>query len=197
MKSTKLIIGLTGYFCSGKSTAGSIFQKKHDFYIIDVDKIGHNVLEEKKTEIIKKFGQEILTENSINRKLLAKIVFNDKKKLKILNSIVHPLMIKKVKESVEKSKNKKILINAALLFQMGLDKLCSHIIFIKASLLSIVKRALKRGNTDLFRIIKILIYQKQYAFCKKKLCNADIYYIRNDKKIQNLYKEINNFLKEV
>jgi len=195
VKSTKLIIGLTGYFCSGKSTAESIFQKDYDFSIIDVDKIGHRALEEKKSEIVKKFGQEIVTNNSINRKILGKIVFSNYKKLKVLNSIVHPAMVKKVKESVEKSKNNRILISAALLFQMGLDILCNHIIFIKAPFLSILKRAFERGNTNIFQIISILIYQKQNAFSKKNLGNADIYYIRNNKKIKNLNKEINNLFK--
>ena len=84
----KVIIGLTGKFCSGKTTVEKILNEDHNFFIIDVDKIGHWALEEKKEELVNRFGSGILKEDKINRKELADIVFKKKKDLSDLNSIV-------------------------------------------------------------------------------------------------------------
>ena len=45
-----LVIGVTGKYCSGKDTAVSFF-KERGFTEINADKIGHQVLEKKKSEV--------------------------------------------------------------------------------------------------------------------------------------------------
>lgn len=191
-----MTIGLTGLFCSGKSTVESILKKEYGFYVIDVDKIGHLALIEKKDEIVKNFNKVILTDNEVDRKKLGKLVFNDNKKLKILNSIVHPIMIEKVKNEISKTPNKNILINAALLFEMGLNSLCSSIIAIKAPKKIILKRAKKRCNYSETQIYKILINQKVLQFAKKNEKKADIFYVNNNKDLDSLKKQIKRIFEE-
>ena len=192
----KVIIGLTGKYCSGKSTVEKILNKNHNFFIIDVDKIGHWALEEKKTELINKFGSKILKYNKINRKILGSIVFNNKKFLIYLNTLVHPIMIEKVKELIEENKNEKICINAALLFELNLNIYCSTVIVIKSSILNIIKRAKQRDKVSFKRIFNIINNQKIFKYIKKGKKYADICYINNNKSIIDFKNQINYILKK-
>ncbi len=87
------IIGLTGGIASGKSTVARMLVEK-GAYIIDADKLAREVVEpgrEAWQEIVDWLGKDILQAGgSIDREKLAEIVFNDRKMLKKLNSIVHP-----------------------------------------------------------------------------------------------------------
>ena len=96
----KNAIALTGGISTGKSTACSIL-KLHGYPIIDTDLIAHEVLEQSADEVVRIFGVEILysressvdsseSKPQINRKKLGKIVFSDKEKLRLLESILHP-----------------------------------------------------------------------------------------------------------
>ncbi len=190
----KIVIGLTGHYCSGKSTVEKILKNEHDFYIIDVDKIGHWALEAKKKELVNKFGSIIIKENKINRKVLGEIVFKNKKDLFLLNSIVHPVMVEKVKEEISKKNNVKICINAAILFEMNLNKFCSCIFIIKSSFFNILKRAVKRDRASLIRIFRILSNQKVLNHTKKAMKSADICYINNNGNIEDLKNKIKYIL---
>ena len=81
---------ITGSIASGKSTAINLL-KKRGFSVIDADVIAHEQLEICKCEIVEFFGEQILDETGkIDRKKLGAIVFNEPKKLKNLEQILHP-----------------------------------------------------------------------------------------------------------
>lgn len=87
---------ITGSIASGKSTAINLL-KERGFSVIDADVIAHEQLEICKCEIVEFFGEQILDEaGKIDRQKLGAIVFNDLKKLKILEQILHP----KIKEEI-------------------------------------------------------------------------------------------------
>ena len=81
---------ITGSIASGKSTVVNLL-KERGFSVIDADLIAHEQLEICKCEIVKAFGEQILDETGrIDRKKLGVIVFNEPKKLKNLEQILHP-----------------------------------------------------------------------------------------------------------
>ncbi|MGF7479275.1 dephospho-CoA kinase [Campylobacter concisus] len=81
---------ITGSIASGKSTVVNLL-KERCFSVIDADLIAHEQLEICKCEIVKTFGEQILNEaGKIDRKKLGAIVFNEPKKLKNLEQILHP-----------------------------------------------------------------------------------------------------------
>ena len=87
---------ITGSIASGKSTAINLL-KERGFSVIDADVIAHEQLEICKCEIVEVFKEQILDEaGKIDRQKLGAIVFNDLKKLKILEQILHP----KIKEEI-------------------------------------------------------------------------------------------------
>ncbi|SHE69391.1 dephospho-CoA kinase [Caldanaerobius fijiensis DSM 17918] len=128
------IIGLTGGIGSGKSTISCIL-KELGAYIIDEDMVSRLLMEKGQKvyyDIVSYFGPEILKENGdIDRKKLGSIVFADSEKLQALNRITHPAMIKYTKAEIERlmaqKTHKLVVIDAAILIEMGLDKLVDEI----------------------------------------------------------------------
>lgn len=188
-----MVIGLTGKYCSGKSYATLALEKK-DFLQIDVDKLGHSALEEKKSEIEKAFGNSVITNGVVNRKLLGKIVFKNKSQRALLESIVHPVMVDNVKTILQLNKGKNIVINAAILADMGLDKFCDAVIWVDAPLFARIRRAISRDKAPLFSIIKRIIAQ---ANLKSNLTkkNADTYIIENKGNIKDFSESVEKTLK--
>jgi len=129
----KKIIGITGGIASGKSTVADFFRKKQ-VPVIVADTIGHKILERKNIiqKLVQAFGDEILNDGAIDRKVLGKMVFEDKKKLRILNAIVHPELITEIFEQIEQSDAKFVVIDAALLFQWNMNELCDYVILVDA-----------------------------------------------------------------
>ena len=129
--------GISGQIGSGKSTLGKTLEK-YGAVNIEVDSIGYQVLEEPsiREKLIEVFGEKILNEDGkVCRKPLGKTAFSESESTRMLNSIVHPPMIEKVKAVLagEVARNTPlVIINAALLFSMGLNPLCDLIIYLKA-----------------------------------------------------------------
>ncbi|RJQ78110.1 MAG: dephospho-CoA kinase [Desulfobacteraceae bacterium] len=88
-----MIAGLTGGIASGKSTVADIFREAGAF-IVDADRIAREVVRPGMPawqEIRDVFGEHILSQDGeIDRPLLGRIVFNDPKLRRRLESIVHP-----------------------------------------------------------------------------------------------------------
>ncbi|GAB1402527.1 dephospho-CoA kinase [Elusimicrobiota bacterium] len=145
-----MIIGLTGGIATGKSEASKIF-KKLGCYVIDADKISRQ-LTTKGSDVLKKivesFGTEILTKKgSLNRKKLSRLIFNNKGAKLQLERILHVYIIKKINEIVAKKyKDTDIVIDAPLLFEVGLDRICNKVIVIYAQYSLQLKRFMKRDN---------------------------------------------------
>ena len=109
---------LTGSISTGKSTASAIL-KKLGFKIIDADKIAHEVLNQQHKEIASLFGASLVHDEVIDRKALGKIVFCDEIKRRALESLLHPLIYKKIEAYAEELDNKKevYLIDIPLFFE--------------------------------------------------------------------------------
>jgi dephospho-CoA kinase len=144
------IIGLTGGIGSGKTTIAKHFASLGiPVYIADDEakKLMDN------SEIIAKlqavFGEEIIENKKIDRKALAQIVFQNPKKLKILNSIIHPAVKKHFTDWLSTYKNHPIIIKeAAILFESGSYKDCDSIITVTSPLEERVNRVMKRDNAS-------------------------------------------------
>jgi dephospho-CoA kinase len=149
LKNTKkaFVIGIGGNIGSGKTILAKYFQK-FGAKIIDADKIGWSLLKKSTKEyrkIIKNFGKSILDKNqNIDRKKLGKIAFNHPKKLQTLNRIVHPALLAKVRQDIRKKRGI-IVLDAALLFNWGLEKEMDASILVSATKRLKIERTKKLG----------------------------------------------------
>ena len=145
-----LIVALTGGIGSGKSTVGQMFAQLGAI-VIDSDQLARDVLERGSIgfdEVVAKFGDEILKNGEIDRKLLASIVFKNPKKRSELEQVTHPLIRKAFTEVVAGSANNSIIINQIpLLVESNHDYKFDHVITISANESIRTQRLLKRGLT--------------------------------------------------
>lgn len=133
MMQNKLVIGVTGGSGCGKSIVSSAAESL-GFLHIDTDVLGHEIILKPKPaymQIVKEFGKSILAENGeIDRSKLGALVFADKSKLEILNSITHPQIENEVKSMLAE----RTVIDGAVLYKSpGLLKLCDCIIAVTNS----------------------------------------------------------------
>lgn len=136
------LIGITGGFCSGKTTVAGFF-KDLGARVIDADKIVHQLYKSDnviRAAIRKNFG-------TIDRKKLARKAFARKRLLRKLCDLIHPAVLKKIKKLARSGKNKIVVIDAPLLIETGLHRSVNATIVVKASFSNQLKRALARGFT--------------------------------------------------
>ena len=127
------IIGLTGGIASGKSTAAEILNEQ-GAVVIDTDQLAHRIMEPGEPawqDIVAHFGQDILNnDGSIDRGALGAIVFADAQQLQQLNRITHPRAGERLQQELEalrRSGRQLVFIEAALMYETGMDRLCSEI----------------------------------------------------------------------
>ncbi len=119
-----MVIGLTGHSGSGKTTAAKIFEDC-GFLHIDCDKMVHNEIytdADVVNKIAKTFGADTVTNNTINRKILAKIIFADKTEYTKLMSLLKPYITDALSKKITQAKN--VLVDAPMLFEFDLALLC-------------------------------------------------------------------------
>lgn len=124
-----MIIGLTGGISSGKSTVAEMI-KQLGIPIVDADVIAREVVEpneEAYAQIVQHFGTSILNaDQTIDRKKLGAIVFNDENERKKLNSIVHPAIRQRMKQQKEQYLQEgfvHVVLDIPLLFESKLTYL--------------------------------------------------------------------------
>jgi len=188
-----VILGLTGKYCSGKNLVAGFF-KNRDWYELDMDRFGHDALTSMSDKIVQTFGSGILFKNgSIDRKSLGSIVFSSKKKLLLLESIIHPVMARRCRNEIQNNLHKNILINAAILHHMKLNSLCDSVLWVESSLYTRFKRGFSRDNLSFLSIIK-RIYGQRKLDAKYWVEDVDIYSIQNSGTRIGLEAEVNSLI---
>jgi dephospho-CoA kinase len=149
-----MVIGLTGGIASGKSTVSAKL-KELGAAVIDVDVLARGVVSKGEiayNRIVQCFGENILLPSGeINRKKLGSIVFSDKEKLALLNNITHPEIIERVKDKIQEYKaagKKVIVVDAAILIEMGLHKYVDSVWVVVVDKETQIKRLIDRDKFD-------------------------------------------------
>ena len=147
-----LKIGLTGGAATGKSTVSEILRGL-GAYIIDVDLIGRKWWKRKPClkEIAAQFGEDMLQpDGSLDRKKMGDLVFADREKLERLNAIVHPAMTARVEEKIKKlegdQSTRTVVVDAAILIEMGLRRLVDCLWLVWADRKTQVERLMTRDG---------------------------------------------------
>jgi dephospho-CoA kinase len=141
--------GLTGNIGSGKSAVARVFEAL-GVPVYDADAKAKEILDEPDviSSIIFAFGTKVTDiTRKIDRKILAAIVFNDEAQLALLNSIIHPRLLKDFERwAGEKSAQPYVLMESAILFDTDYYKLFDKIIVVSAPEDVRMARVMKRDN---------------------------------------------------
>ena len=200
-KMKKVVIGLTGGIGTGKSTVSQILKEK-DFPVIDLDIISHEVIKFPMVmeKIIENFGKEVLEYNNtgnwiISREKLGRVIFGNREKRLILNSIMHPEILRIMREKILecKKENKIIFVEIQLLFEVQWEKEFDYILLVSTEKEMQIKRILARDKRSKEEALSIINSQMPLDEKKKR---SD-YVIENDGNIQDLEKKVDDFLKKI
>lgn len=146
----KIRIGITGSIGSGKSTFCAALQDK-GFPVINIDELSKSLLVEKeeiKKRIIKEFGQEAYVDNKLNKKYLAESVFADNDKVNLINSIVHPAVIREVAAQMASLllQSDLVFAEAALIYEADMEDMFDYVVLVTAEEKIRMKRAKESGR---------------------------------------------------
>lgn len=138
-----MLIGITGKSGSGKTTLAKWLAQYSNFYVIDVDEVGHSILDRGDVQklIKEKFGVEV---SSTNRKALGEVVFNNREKMKEYADMTFELMCEKIDEIIISYEN--VIIEWILLPQTKYFDLCDVKILCKRSYENRLKSVKERDN---------------------------------------------------
>lgn len=145
-----LTVGITGGIGSGKTTISKIFNTMGiPVYNADISaKTLINTDTFIKEKLTDAYGENIYDKGNINRKLLAEIIFSDVAQRQYVNSIVHPRVKADFKRWVTEQTTPFVLHEAAILFEIGLDKIMDATILVTAPEQIRIQRVIDRDGLD-------------------------------------------------
>lgn len=184
-------IAIIGGIGSGKSAVVHTISGL-GYIVCDCDAIYKEICTTK--EYIDKIDKyfDVVKDGIIDKKALSEIVFSDKEKLALLNSIAHPLVFDRVDKLSQKSKDN-IFIEVSA-FDIGMKDRFDKIIFVDCPHDKRVERILERNpslNKDM--IEKIMSSQMDI----EKMKSISDYVIVNDSDMEELRKKVKAMLKDI
>ena len=184
-------IGITGSLASGKSTVARLISKGR-YPVFNADAAVAHLY--KKNFFIKKIKKKFNIKNSTYvKKKIKNLVKKDKKNLKKLELIIHPLVRKEMRALMRLKKNKKILIfDIPLLIESKLMKYFDVIVFVGAKKNLRLKRYLfNKGNKKIFTIL-----DKRQIKPSKKIKISD-HVIYNNSSLKALKKNVKFLMNKI
>jgi len=131
-----ITLGITGGIATGKTTVARIFTS-WGVKVIDSDRLVHQLVQPKRKtwrRVVDLFGDFIVRkDNSIDRRKLGEIVFNDPSKRKSLENIIHPEVKKLIRRklvSYEKRGEKIVAVEIPLLFEANMEDMVDKIVVV-------------------------------------------------------------------
>ncbi|MBE9467110.1 MAG: dephospho-CoA kinase [Bacteroidetes bacterium] len=176
-----LKIGITGGIGSGKTIVCDIFRQLN-IPVYNADNEAGKILinnNSVRLSLIENFGKNIyLNSSEINKKILANIIFNDKKALNKINAIVHPAVWQNFLSFVQnKSCYNYVILEAAILIESGFHKNMDYVINVSAPKDLRISRVKMRDNITkeavLNRINNQLSEQERIDFSDFIITNDD------------------------
>lgn len=189
----QILLGVTGYLGSGKSTALKYFEK-HGYFVIDADRVVHDLYEPGKDgwrKIKDFFGEDYLIKgkDKVNRPKLRKIVFNNTAKLKILEKLVQPVVFNEIRKMIQKTKPEKVALESTTFDKQRLGFEVSHILWIDATIKSCFERCSKKRKLTKQEHKNIVEHQQK----PKKID----FMIKNNKGLKELRERVDKIAKKL
>jgi dephospho-CoA kinase len=172
-RTNKIVIGLTGGIGSGKSTITEMFANL-GIDIVDADIVARMVVAPKSDalkSIAQHFGKQFIqSDGHLNRALLRSQVFSNEQDKTWLNSLLHPLIRKRMFQEIESSSSSYCLFVAPLLIENNLQDLVQRIIVIDITEAEQIQRTIIRDTSSSDEVQRIIASQVSR---KERLTHAD------------------------
>ena len=125
-------IGLTGGIASGKSSVGHWLERQ-GLPVLDADQFAREALEpgrDATNTVLQRYGSTVQAEGgvAIDRAALGRIVFQDPAERHWLEQLIHPIVRDRFNQALTlHAKTPAVVLMIPLLFEAGLESLCSEI----------------------------------------------------------------------
>jgi dephospho-CoA kinase len=154
-------VGLTGNIGSGKSTVADVFSSL-GIPVYKADEESKKLL--RRHDVIKlieeSFGQEVVSEGTIDRNVLASVVFGNGEALGRLNRLLHPLVMAEFNNWIVMNAGATyVIMEAAILFESGYAKDFDRIIHVSCPQEKSVERVIKRDGLSREQVLGRLKHQ--------------------------------------
>ena len=179
-------IGILGDIGSGKTFIANQF----GYPVFSADEEVSKIYKNNKScfRILKKNFPNHIFSFPINKKEISKLILTNKKNLKKINKIVHPIVRVEMNKFIDKNKRKKmIILDIPLLLENKIKKKDFILVFVDAKKKQIIKNLKKRKNYNV-KIINLLKNFQLSLNYKKKISN---FIIKNDFKMKPVKKSVN------
>ncbi len=153
-----MVVGLTGGIGSGKTTVANFF-KALDIPVYIADEEAKQLMLRSKVikrKLIALFGEEVYTDNELNKPLIASKIFNDTMYLQKMNAIVHPKVASHFKRWLKKQTSPYVIKEAAIIFEHNNEANYDIIITVTAGVEERINRVIKRDNSSRSKIKAII-----------------------------------------
>lgn len=149
------ILGLVGRAGSGKSTVAKLLAER-GARVIDADRLGHEVTDTDphvREALLREYGPAVyLDDRKLNRRLVAAKVFADPLALERLNALVHPRILRRIRERLSAISGEghrgPVVVDAALMLDWAFERECDAVLAVTAPEQAQVERLVRaRGWT--------------------------------------------------
>lgn len=166
------IIGLTGGIGAGKSVVSRVLRGR-GYMVFDCDLEAKRLMEndpELRFALSALCGDEVYSESgSLNRSLLASLIFNDEEKRGEVNRLVHSAVRREFLFQAAADEDL-FFVEAAIMASSGLARLCSEVWFVDAAEEIRFRRALERGGIEEGDLKSRMEVQKEEFSLLDRLC---------------------------
>ena len=171
-KSSTIILGLTGSIGMGKTTTAKMFAK-YGIPVWEADTSVHKLYskEGEAVELFKEKFPSSIVNNEVNRAELKKLINDDERNLKTIETLIHPLVSNDRKRFVKAAEKKNIpliVLDIPLLFEKVHEKSVDYIVVVSVTKETQRKRVLKRNTMTPEMVGKILKIQMSDAEKRQK-----------------------------
>jgi dephospho-CoA kinase len=177
----KLKLGVTGGIGSGKTTVCRIFNVL-GVPVFSADSDARVIMDSDEAVIsqVNSFtGKDMYKGGQLDRIEMARLIFNDRKLLDKINSIIHPIVIGRFLEWEKTEDAPYVILEAAILFESGASKLLDRVLTVTAPVEERIERVVKRNNLTREQVIERINNQSDDQF-KISLSNFVINNSDND-----------------
>jgi dephospho-CoA kinase len=132
-----MILGVTGCPGSGKSVLAAAMAER-GWTLIDADRVGKEVVERDPPmlgELARTFGADILgPEGTLDRRLLARRAFSSPENTRLLNGVVHPVLVRRILGLIElrRTSGENVVVDCALIYEWGIERNFDRVLCVRA-----------------------------------------------------------------
>lgn len=189
------LIGISGKIGAGKNFIASLLEQR-GWRTLDLDRVGHEVLDSLSAEIADEFGTHVLLDKGgVDRRALGNMVFENPEKLLRLESMLYPLIVEKTDQWLN-SEDKPAVIHAVHLHKTSYPERCNAIIWVWAPFWLRRRRVMARDKRN-WRFLKGR-FRSQKTLNSKLLCSrAEIYRVGNFGKVRQIERRVDHILRRL